>query len=116
MFRHQIRTVLYCTVLYCTVLYCTVLCLPVLAAGAGREVDAAEDGDDELLPLPVVPGLHLQPAALNIVLVESFRYFQGATCPTRFLGGDLELDIPAGSRWCRPGHGGHRRLSCVVIS
>ena len=50
-----------------TVLYCTVLCLPVLAAGAGREVDAAKDGDDELLPLPVVPGLHLQPAALQIM-------------------------------------------------
>ena len=50
-----------------TVLYCTVLCLPVLAAGAGREVDAAKDGDDELLPLPVVPGLNLQPAALQIM-------------------------------------------------
>ena len=27
------------------------------------------------------------------------------TCPTRFLGGDLELDISAGSRWCSPGRG-----------
>ena len=68
MFRHQIRTV---------------LCLPVLAAGAGREVDAAKDGDDELLPLPVVPGLHLQPAALQIMfwlrVLDIFRGL-GVTC------------------------------------
>ena len=36
--------------------------LPVLAARPGGEVHGAEDGDDELHPGPVIPGLHLEAA------------------------------------------------------
>ena len=37
--------------------------IPVLAARPGGEVHGAEDGDDELHPGPVIPGLHLEAAA-----------------------------------------------------